>query len=308
MTRLHWSVAGLLVLASGCGTESYVDNAQQSEADSAAVSIPGTSTTSNSAKLRFSPKSVPTTASPAATVRPTAQPSEPSRSRETYVTKVSVPPACLPADPSIVGVKVYLVQQALGITGQKERYNSLTMAEVRKFQAKNGLPVTGNVDKATWDKLKTGSDFCIDQYTAQPEVSLDANAAERIEVMIDYAMKRRGLPYIWGGAGPMGFDCSGLDLQAMYAAGRTVPGLNTDLHVGADFRSTHAIYESSLTKAPFSERRRGDLVFYGSPISHMAIYLGDGMIVEATRPVIKTSSVYIPGISIQPQVVRPFPQ
>ena len=125
--------------------------------------------------------------------------------------------------------------------------------------------------------------------------------------MIAYATSRVGVPYFWGGAGPIGFDCSGLALQAMYAGGRVVPGLNTDLHVGADFRTTHYLYVSGLPHVPLSQRRRGDLVFYGSPITHMAIYLGNGQIVEAVRPVIRIGSLYGDGLSAQPYVVRPFP-
>ena len=125
--------------------------------------------------------------------------------------------------------------------------------------------------------------------------------------MIAYASGRLGRPYVWGGAGPMGFDCSGLVLQALYAGGVVVPGITTDLHVQADFRTTNALYVSRLPHVPFSQRRRGDLIFYGSPISHMAIYLGGGRILEAVRPEVRTASVFADGLSAQPYVVRPFP-
>ncbi len=58
---------------------------------------------------------------------------------------------------------------------------------------------------------------------------------------------------------------------------------------------------------PLAQRRRGDLVFFGSPISHLAIHLGNGQIVEAMRPVIRIASLYAEGLSIQPYVLRPFP-
>jgi len=210
--------------------------------------------------------------------------------------------------PAITGIKVYLVQKALHLVGHRERYDSATTAAVRAFQSSHSLPVTGLVDRTTWDALDTGYDFCVDRYTQQPVVGATATAAQRIEAMIGYASARKGLPYIWGGAGPMGFDCSGLDLQALYAGGVLVPGINTDKHVLADYRTTQALYASALPHVPYSQRRRGDLIFYGSPISHMAIYLGSGSIIEAVRPVVRTASAGAHSdLYTQPYVVRPFP-
>jgi cell wall-associated NlpC family hydrolase len=224
-----------------------------------------------------------------------------------YVTHVNLPAGCLTVGPAITGVKVYLVQRALHLVGHKERYDAATVAAVRTFQQARALPVTGLVDTVTWAALGTGYPFCVDRYTQQPVVSAGATAAARVEAMIAYATARVGVPYLWGGAGPLGFDCSGLDIQAMYAGGRVVRGLNTDLHVQADFRSTRFIYASRLLHVPFAQRRRGDLVFFGSPITHMAIYLGGGRIVEAVRPAIRIASLYADGLAVQPYVVRPFP-
>lgn len=231
----------------------------------------------------------------------------PSAPFSDYVTQVPPPPRCLPASESIVGVKVYLVQQALGIVGHRERYDATTVAAVRRFQADHGLEVDGIVGPLTWAELPIEEPYCVDQYVAQPAVGLDATRDQRIEAMIDYAEARLGLPYIWGGAGPMGFDCSGLALQAVYAGGRVVPGLDANMHVGAEFRTTHYLYESDLPHVPLAERRRGDLVFYGSPITHVAIYLGHDRILEAVRPVIRVADLHADGLSIQPLVVRPFP-
>ena len=204
-------------------------------------------------------------------------------------------------------MKVYLVQRALGLVGHRERYDAATQTAVRRFQARHGLVVDGIVGPRTWRALGIAEPYCVDRYTAQPSLGPGANARQRIEAMIGYARARLGTPYIWGGAGPMGFDCSGLALQAMYAGGRVVPGLNTNMHVGADFRSTHYLYTSSLPRVSFGHRRRGDLVFYGDPITHMAIYLGGGRILEAVRPRTREASLYADGLPARPWVVRPFP-
>jgi cell wall-associated NlpC family hydrolase len=224
-----------------------------------------------------------------------------------YVALVPLPPRCLAASPAIVGVKVYLVQKALGLVGHRERYDTTTQQAVRRFQARHGLVVDGVVGPRTWAALPIREPYCVDRYTAQPAVGLGATPGQRIEAMIGYARARLGTPYIWGGAGPMGFDCSGLAIQAMYAGGRTVPGLNTNMHVGADFRSTHYLYASGLVHVRFPDRKRGDLIFYGHPITHMAIYLGGGRIIEDVRPVEREASLYADGLSVQPWVVRPFP-
>jgi cell wall-associated NlpC family hydrolase len=224
------------------------------------------------------------------------------------VTRIPVPAGCLLVSPAIVGIKVYLVQKALHLVGHRERYDAATVAAVTAFQQAHHLPATGNVDATTWAALGTGYAFCVDRYTQQPTVSPVASAKERIEAMIAYATARIGTPYVWGGAGPMGFDCSGLALQAMYAGGLAVPGISTDKHVQADFTTTKALYASRLMHVPFAQRRRGDLVLYGNPISHLAIYLGNGRILEAVRPAVRTASpVLVDGLPAQPYVLRPFP-
>ena len=268
-------------------------------------SVPPTRPPSPSASPR------PTTTTPRHTTSPSPKPkaaatkARPASVR--YVTRVPIPRGCLTVSPAIVGIKVYLVQKALHLVGHKERYDTATVAAVKAFQSAHALPVTGVVDTLTWTALGTGYPFCVDRYTEQPAVPAGASASARIEAMIGYASGKLGLPYVWGGAGPMGFDCSGLDLQALYAGGVVVPGIGADRHVQADFATTKALYASSLPHVPFSQRRRGDLIFYGSPISHMAIYLGGGRILEAVRPVVRTASLWADGLTAQPYVLRPFP-
>ena len=267
-------------------------------------------TTPAASSVPSSTAPAPSSAAPSAPTAPeaTLQPSPSSRSTgAVYVTQVRVPDGCLVVGPGITGVKVYLVQKALHLVGHRERYDAATSAAVREFQAAHRLAVTGLVDAATWRKLRTGYPFCVDRYTQQPVVAARASARARIEAMIAYATGRAGVPYVWGGAGPIGFDCSGLVLQAMYAGGRVVPGLDTDRHVRADFRTTQYLYDSALRHVPFGQRRRGDLVFYGSPISHVAIALGGGRIVEAVRPVIRVAALRADGLPVQPYVLRPFP-
>lgn len=81
-----------------------------------------------------------------------------------------------------------------------------------------------------------------------------------------------GTQYVWGSADPnVGFDCSGLTSWAWAQAGVYIP------------HSSAAQY-SSLPHVPLGSVQPGDLIFYYSPISHVALYVGGGTIIHATHP------------------------
>jgi peptidoglycan DL-endopeptidase CwlO len=85
---------------------------------------------------------------------------------------------------------------------------------------------------------------------------------------IALALTKVGSPYKSGATGPSAFDCSGLTSYAYAAAGITLP-------------RTSAGQSKIGPQLSRSELQPGDLVFYYSPISHVALYIGDGMIVHA---------------------------
>jgi cell wall-associated NlpC family hydrolase len=77
-----------------------------------------------------------------------------------------------------------------------------------------------------------------------------------------------GKPYIWGAAGPKGFDCSGLTLAAWATVGVTLRH-----YTQWQWQDTKPVTRSQL--------RPGDLVFFYSDLHHMGIYVGAGWIVHA---------------------------
>ena len=91
------------------------------------------------------------------------------------------------------------------------------------------------------------------------------------------ATSRVGMPYVWGGDGPRAFDCSGLVQWSLAQAGVVMP------RVAADQARTGPM-------VPLSQLRPGDLLFYHTDptapgyISHVAIYLGHGLMVQAPQP------------------------
>jgi peptidoglycan DL-endopeptidase CwlO len=102
--------------------------------------------------------------------------------------------------------------------------------------------------------------------SAAPQPAPAARASA--DVAVQTALAQLGKPYQWGGSGPNSFDCSGLTSYAWRAAGVTLPRTS-----GAQYAGTRRISRAEL--------QPGDLVFYHSPISHVAMYIGNGQVVEA---------------------------
>ncbi|KUH65715.1 peptidase M23 [Mycolicibacterium novocastrense] len=120
------------------------------------------------------------------------------------------------------------------------------------------------------------------------------------EFVIKRAMSQMGVPYSWGGgnaagpsrgidsgAGTVGFDCSGLMLYAFAGV-----GIKLDHYSGSQYNAGR--------KVPTSQMRRGDMLFWGPNASqHVALYLGDGQMIEApyTGSVVKISPVRTSGMT-----------
>jgi cell wall-associated NlpC family hydrolase len=95
------------------------------------------------------------------------------------------------------------------------------------------------------------------------------------------AKRQLGKPYQWGAAGPDSYDCSGLTMWAWRAGGVSLPHYS-----GAQYSST--------THIPMSAIQPGDLIFYESPSSHVALYIGGGQIIHAPHEgaVVQYDSLY----------------
>jgi len=98
--------------------------------------------------------------------------------------------------------------------------------------------------------------------------------SQQLSKFLTAAMSRIGKPYVWGAVGPNAFDCSGLVLWSLAQAGVAMP------RVAADQARTGPLL-------PLSQLRPGDLLFYHtdptapSYISHVAIYIGNGWMLQA---------------------------
>jgi cell wall-associated NlpC family hydrolase len=159
-------------------------------------------------------------------------------------------------------------------------------------------------DKATVDKNLSAAKELLGKMQAEarqrmlaasrsstPIAASDVPASGRAAVAVHFALAQVGKPYSYGAAGPGAYDCSGLTMAAWGAAGVGLPHSSS-----AQFGSGTHISESQL--------RPGDLVFYYSPISHVGMYIGNGMIVNAENP---SSGIRVTSLHSMPYVgaVRP---
>ncbi|MEO9240304.1 MAG: NlpC/P60 family protein [Jatrophihabitantaceae bacterium] len=105
-------------------------------------------------------------------------------------------------------------------------------------------------------------------------------ASKGVSAAIAAARAELGKPYVYGAAGPDSFDCSGLTMWAWGAAGVSLP-------------HNAATQQGLGTPVNQADLQPGDLVFFGSPAYHVAIYLGQGMIIHAptTGDVVKIVSL-----------------
>ncbi|MFF0147095.1 NlpC/P60 family protein [Amycolatopsis sulphurea] len=117
---------------------------------------------------------------------------------------------------------------------------------------------------------------------------------------IKFALGEQGKPYVWGATGPNSYDCSGLMLRAYESAGVTLPRVSRDQYKAG-------------AMLPVREAQPGDLVFLANDpadpatIHHVAMYLGDGKIVEAqtTGVPVHIRPFSFDEAEVVPQAVRP---
>ncbi|GAB3210161.1 C40 family peptidase [Marinactinospora thermotolerans] len=163
------------------------------------------------------------------------------------------------------------------------------------FPEGNGLVISAP-DADLWDlrdRLEEvlGEDAGLQVLAEEPEdrpfdAEGDPVPGTVVERMIAAAESKLGTPYVWGDEGPDSFDCSGLVQWAFAQAGVAVP------------RVTHDQWWAG-EHVDYADARRGDLIFWRTDptapdyISHVAIYLGDGMMIEAPRSgdVVKVTEV-----------------
>ncbi|MGZ4456773.1 MAG: NlpC/P60 family protein [Nocardioides sp.] len=146
-----------------------------------------------------------------------------------------------------------------------------------------------NEAKALLSKLKADQRQALLSRSSSRLPSVSASGAAA--AALNFARAQVGDAYVYGAAGPDAWDCSGLTMVAWAQAGVSLP------------HSSSAQYSSGPHVAA-SDLQPGDLVFYYSPISHVGMYIGNGLIVNAENPSV---GVKVTGLYSMPYVgaVRP---
>lgn len=173
-------------------------------------------------------------------------------------------------------------------------YEQARMVADEELTRQQAIETTLDSEKANVEKLLDDAQEILDQLEAEEQAQLEADREENAEapsrgedgeetpppdvpvsgragVVVDFALAQVGDPYVWGGNGPDGWDCSGLTKAAWAEA-----GVSLSRSSGSQINDGTRVSKSQLEP--------GDLVFYYSPISHVGIYIGGGQIVHATHP------------------------
>ncbi len=107
-------------------------------------------------------------------------------------------------------------------------------------------------------------------------------ASDKVSGAISYARAQLGEPYVWGGAGPNGWDCSGLTMMAYSSVGVSIGGHGST--------SQYNYLKSAGKLVNIADLQAGDLLFYSDGGSttgtkyHVTMYVGNGKMIEAPYP------------------------
>ncbi|MCP8706697.1 NlpC/P60 family protein [Streptomyces thermocarboxydus] len=122
----------------------------------------------------------------------------------------------------------------------------------------------------------------------------DSSYGTKAEKALAFARAQIGKPYVWGATGPGSYDCSGLTQAAWKAAGVSLP------------RTTYDQVNAGTT-VPVSQAQPGDLVFFYDDVTHVGLYIGNGMMIHAPKPgtYVREESIFYDGDSAIHSIVRP---
>ena len=187
-----------------------------------------------------------------------------TRKKSADLKKFSVATQRLNATTFTVTDKLALVRAA-----EAKFTKQLAIANGKLQEAEELLAKLTEAERARLAKLNEDEENA-DQARSLADAGKYANVAGRGGVAIKYALAQIGDKYVFGAAGLINWDCSGLTMRAFQAAGVSLP------------HSSRAQYNYGKSIAR-KDLLPGDLVFFGKPISHVAIYVGGDRMLHAPR-------------------------
>jgi cell wall-associated NlpC family hydrolase len=158
---------------------------------------------------------------------------------------------------------------ALVAAAQKKLAAQSAIARSKLVEAEKLLSKLSKAERERLAKLADDEENA-DQASSLQAAKSASGVSGRAGIALKYALKQIGDRYVFGAAGLVTWDCSGLTMRAYQAAGVSLP-------------HSSAAQSRMGKKVSFSSLKPGDLLFYGRPVSHVGIYLGGGKMVHAPR-------------------------
>jgi cell wall-associated NlpC family hydrolase len=239
-----------------------------------------------------------------------------------HVTGSGVAVTCTALSSGASGLAVAVLQSAMGTTVDGQ-FGPATKQAVEQVQRDSELKITGVTNAHTWKAVhRWGTPVCSTHKTVGPRPPADAKAQAKVRAQVQhlvseleakpgttknqvalqamaFAKKQIGKPYVWGGTGPKGYDCSGLQMTSYRHAGLTIPRVSAAQYIGAG------------TPKPLNKAKQGDLLFFASDVTkpstiyHVSMYVGGGNMLEAPHTGANVRIVPLWTSDLLPIVVRP---
>ena len=165
----------------------------------------------------------------------------------------------------MVSTLSHQVEQALRDKETAQQQIAAVNALENQMNGKKKL-ILAKIDKVNSAAMKQAMGI-FEQTGQYPKVTIPTANTVGAQAL-QAAISRLGYPYIWGAAGPTSFDCSGLMMWAYQQVGISLPHF------------TVSQYNSGVHVSR-SDLEPGDLVFFGADISHVGIYVGNGLMLDA---------------------------
>lgn len=236
----------------------------------AAIAIPAQAATS-APEVDSAP--VQTASAPAAPVAAVTAPSTTSSTKAAVSSfgKIDVEPVAKPTGPTPWQLRMRAEREQARADAAAEREQQQEEAQERAQEQQEEAAPERTQESAPSRSQERQAPAAAPAPAAEEPASAPAAKApssSNASGVIGIAKQYIGVPYVYGGSTPSGFDCSGFTQYVFAKAGKSIPRVTTAQQAAA---------------TPVSDPQPGDLVFFGSPSYHMGIYLGDGMMIDAPR-------------------------